>query len=282
MSINNFNNALKDENNNNHIYCNNCGKIGHNYNKCHTPITSLGIILMRYNNINGERIREYLMIRRKDSLGYVDFLRGKYQLYNLNYLQNIIDEMTIIEKYNILEEDYQKLWYNLWGSDSRFQYKNEEKVAIEKLNILKKGITLNDKLITVKNLIIESKTRWNDPEWGFPKGRREYKEKDILCAIREFNEETGINKDDISIIENIIPIEEIFTGSNYKSYKHKYYIAYLDNNKEIKLEKDDSEVSCIEWKSYEDCLKCIRPYNLERIEVIKKIDNIFNNYKLIY
>ena len=34
------------------------------------------------------------MIRRKDSLGYVDFLRGKYPLFNKRYLLNIISEMT--------------------------------------------------------------------------------------------------------------------------------------------------------------------------------------------
>ena len=35
------------------------------------------------------------MIRRKDSLGYVDFMRGKYPLFNQRYLLNIINEMTI-------------------------------------------------------------------------------------------------------------------------------------------------------------------------------------------
>ena len=38
------------------------------------------------------------MIKRKDTLGYVDFLRGRYSLYNKLYLMNIINEMTIQEK----------------------------------------------------------------------------------------------------------------------------------------------------------------------------------------
>ena len=58
------------------------------------PITSIGLIV--FNN-NDTKI-EYLMIRRKDSLGYVDFMRGKYPLFNKRYLLNIISEMTDNEK----------------------------------------------------------------------------------------------------------------------------------------------------------------------------------------
>jgi 8-oxo-dGTP pyrophosphatase MutT (NUDIX family) len=32
---------------------------------------------------------------------------------------------------------------------------------------------------------------WEEPEWGFPKGRRDTQESDWVCALREFKEETG-------------------------------------------------------------------------------------------
>ena len=79
-------------------FCNNCGKHGHLFHQCKNPITSIGIIV--FNN-DGPKT-EYLMIRRKDSLGYVDFMRGKYPLFNKRYLLNIINEMTIIEKNKLL------------------------------------------------------------------------------------------------------------------------------------------------------------------------------------
>ena len=75
------------------MYCGNCGKIGHVYKVCYEPIISLGIIL--YRKIpNGDGI-EYLMVRRKDSLGFVELVRGNYPLDNLPYLINIVDEMTL-------------------------------------------------------------------------------------------------------------------------------------------------------------------------------------------
>ena len=54
-----------------------------------------GVIAFRlsyYNTI------EYLLICRKDTLGYIDFMRGKYNLFNKSQLQNLFDEMTINEK----------------------------------------------------------------------------------------------------------------------------------------------------------------------------------------
>jgi hypothetical protein len=51
----------------------------------------------------------------------------------------------------------------------------------------------------------------------------------IAGALREFQEETGIHPSKLRVIDNISPLEEIFTGSNYKSYCHKYFLAeYID------------------------------------------------------
>ena len=70
----------------NDINCNNCGKYGHNYNQCTVPITSYGVIAFR---MNKQKIPEYLMICRKDTLGYIDFMRGKYIVQNKNYIMNM-------------------------------------------------------------------------------------------------------------------------------------------------------------------------------------------------
>ena len=71
-------------------FCNNCGKNGHVFYTCKHPITSNGLICFRKlkNKI------EYLMIKRKHSLGFVEFMRGKYPLQNYNYIINIFNEMS--------------------------------------------------------------------------------------------------------------------------------------------------------------------------------------------
>ena len=261
-------------------FCNNCGKQGHTYQQCRKPITSIGIILYRTNNKN----TEYLLIRRKDSLGYVDFLRGKYSIYNKNHIVNIINEMTNYEKKEILNNDFDTLWNNLWGEEMKNQYKNEYKSSFEKYNSLKEGISISfnqqEYKYNLKALVESSNTNWSEPEWGFPKGRRESGEKDFECAMREFEEETGYNRSNITFIQNIIPLEENFTGSNYKSYKHKYYLAYmkeLDNSTNFQK----TEVSNMKWLTYEQVLKHIRPYNNELINIVKKVNKLIIDYTIV-
>ncbi len=259
--------------NRNTQFCNNCGKSGHLFSNCKKPIISSGIISFCYK----DNKLYYIMICRKDSLGFVDFLRGKYNLNNVSHISKLIDEMTIREKDMLLTKTFSELWFYLWGNFVGHQYKSEEKVSREKFNILKEGLTTGE---TLKSIIQNSKTNWVEPEWGFPKGRRNNGENDIKCAMREFTEETGCKRFSFNIIENILPYEEIFTGSNFKSYKHKYYIAYMKNN--ISLNNyQKSEVSKIKLCDINEVLTLIRPYSLERIKIIKKVDNILKKYSLI-
>jgi 8-oxo-dGTP pyrophosphatase MutT (NUDIX family) len=255
-------------------FCNNCGKHGHLFHQCKNPITSIGIIVF-----NNKDELNYLMIRRKDSLGYVDFMRGKYPLFNKRYLLNIINEMTISEKNKLLTLEFDVLWKELWGDFVGIQYRGEEKISKEKFNSLKAGITLSNEEYNLESLINQCEYKWLEPEWGFPKGRRNYQEKDLTCALREFEEETGCIKNSIKLVQNILPIEELFTGSNYKSYKHKYYIAYMEKNDKPFINFQKSEVSKVEWFSYKECLNHIRPYNLERIDTLKRAEYILTHYK---
>lgn len=255
-------------------FCNNCGKIGHLFHQCKNPITSIGIIVFNNDNPN----IEYLMIRRKDSLGYVDFMRGKYPLFNKRYLLNILNEMTNEERDKLLTNDFDILWKDLWGEYIGVQYRGEEKTSSEKFNALKLGITLSNDEYNLKSLIDLCSNNWNEPEWGFAKGRRNYQERDLTCALREFEEETGCSKNSLKLIQNVVPIEELFTGSNYKSYKHKYYIAYMQKDSNNFQNFQKSEVSKVNWFSYTDCQKIIRPYNLERIDILKKVHTMLTNY----
>lgn len=259
------------------IFCNNCGNKGHLCYQCRQPITSVGIIVFRKNE---KGMREYLMIRRKDSIGYVEFLRGKYNIYSKIYLMNIISEMTLEEKQRLLDNDFDTLWNQLWGDDINTQYRGEEKISRDKFELLKTGILINNKEYSLESLIKESNTEWIETEWGFPKGRHNNQEKDLLCALREFEEETGYSRDIINIVQNILPLEEIFTGSNYKSYKHKYFIAFMEEGLYNSALFQFTEVSKMEWKTYDDSMNLIRPYNLEKKNILTRVENILNTYKL--
>jgi len=256
--------------------CNNCGKQGHSFYQCKLPITSYGIIVFRP-SLEG---LQFLMIRRKDSFGYIDFIRGKYSPYNIYQLQNIVNEMSVSEKQRIVSEPFENLWKTMWGETSISQYKNEEQSSLKKFILIKSGISINNKIIDLKDIVNMSTTKWNETEWEFPKGRRNYKEKDLDCSLREFEEETGISQTKITIVENVLPFEEIFIGSNHKSYKHKYFLAYMNDTEEYLNNFQVTEVSKIEWKTIDQSLESIRPYNLEKKHLITNINKVLQEYRL--
>jgi 8-oxo-dGTP pyrophosphatase MutT (NUDIX family) len=258
--------------------CNNCGKPGHQFHQCKMPITSHGIVLFRFTSEYG---MQYLMIRRKNSFGYIDLIRGKYVPTNIDHLRVMFDEMSLNERNNILKNNFETLWKDMWGETNiSNQYKSEEISSQKKFELLRTGIMIDGEIITLEKLVNESNTIWSEAEWEFPKGRRNFLEKDLDCALREFEEETGISKINISVIENILPFEEIFIGSNHKSYKHKYFLAYTDKINESIDNFQRTEVSKLEWKTFEECLESIRPYNLEKKNIIKNINKVLEEYRL--
>jgi ADP-ribose pyrophosphatase YjhB (NUDIX family) len=223
---------------------------------------------------------KYLMICRKDSLGYVDFIRGKYKTHDLTYIRNIINEMTINEMDKVRKMDFDLLWKDLWSENIGIQYRGEERISRDKFKRLTNGIMSNNQYYTIETLINESTSKWDVPEWGFPKGRRNYQEKDITCAIREFEEETGYSSSSIKLIQNLQPFDEIFTGSNYKSYKHSYYVAYMSDDDGVGSDYQKTEVSQVKWVTYDEAMNMIRPYNLEKKEVLTRANELLKNYRI--
>jgi 8-oxo-dGTP pyrophosphatase MutT (NUDIX family) len=249
--------------------CRNCGINGHLYKDCIHPIMSYGIIC--YKNDNNSI--KYLMIQRKDSLSFMEFIRGKYNISNQEYLLELFSYMTNDEKKLLLKCDFDYVWNYAWSQPSNANIKNtcEYLESKRKFNYLS-----SDK--NLEYLIINSCNNLYEQEWGFPKGRRKLKESNKDCAIREFCEETKLTKNDIDLKNNLNNFEEIFYGTNNILYRHVYYIAKI--NKNVKLELDNScleqvrEIRALEWFTYDEVLLKIRDKNIERIEIFKLTDKL--------
>tara|TARA_B100000965_G_scaffold81362_1_gene65063 strand:+ start:2385 stop:3188 length:804 start_codon:yes stop_codon:yes gene_type:complete len=263
-------------NNKKNTYCNNCGRVGHLFHQCKIPITSLGVIAFRKNKENVE----VLLIRRKDSLAFVDFMRGKYNLEDKNYVIKLFEKMTVSERKFIFDNEFEVLWSHLWGTNITNQYKSEEKNSKHKFKQLKSGYIINNEKYNLEDILNLCTQNYEEPEWGFPKGRRNYQERDIICGLREFEEETGYDKNELTNITNILPLEETFTGSNYKSYKHKYFLGYINNTNEPTKQFQLFEISKIEWVSLDKAHNYIRDYNIEKKNILLQLNNLLKTYKL--
>jgi 8-oxo-dGTP pyrophosphatase MutT (NUDIX family) len=113
---------------------------------------------------------------------------------------------------------------------------------------------------------------YTQPEWGFPKGRRNIHEKNIDCALREFEEESGIMSEKIEIMDRIHPLFETFIGTNNLNYKHSYYLSISDLEKtNLNLPSQQIEIGAIGWFSYDEAKRMIRPYHVDRLKILDEI-----------
>ena len=268
-------------------HCTNCGLSGHFFRNCMSPVTSYGIIAVKYPNdmnlsslfskshINNRNDSLYfLLIQRKDSIAYVEFIRGKYNVYEEDYICKLLRGMTQKEQQQIISFTFDELWNSVWGENSNIKsHKTNYDTSEKKYSQIKCRLSY---------LIDENPSKWTEPEWGFPKGRRNPFETDISCAIREFQEETGIKRSDFTIIQNTAPISETFFGSNQVHYCHKYYISICNNTLDVEMNINNPhmvrEIGAIKWCSLDEAISKIRPDNVEKREILLKAGKIMCNF----
>lgn len=279
--------------------CTNCGISGHHYKACTEPITSYGIIAFRVTDSSWNQAQklltddilnfplnsvEFLMVQRRDSIGFIEVLRAKYKVTDIEYISEQIAGMVEGERTAILTKSFDDLWTGLWGnsnSSNNRQYKQEYDQAKVKFDILKTGFDHNGKFYSFKTLCDSIPIYWPTPEWGFPKGRRNVFETDYKCAVREFCEETSLRESDLRIVENLEPIRETFFGNNGIHYCHIYYLAYIPNYITVSLQQENQnmirEIGDISWFTLDSALEKIRSTNIEKKGILLRASSLIKN-----
>lgn len=256
------------------MYCKNCGKKGHISRNCNEPITSYGVLLLT----DIETIPKIVMIQRKDSLCYIEIIRGKYDIYNTEKLKLLLDRISKDELNNIKNLDFDTLWKRLWLIDDikETKYMKEYNNSKKLYELFKSDIEINDYL---KNKISE----YEMTEWEFPKGKKNINEEKYECAKRELEEETNIKSIDYEIIQNIKPIIENFIGENDINYRNIYYIGICKNIENIRINIDNinqkNEIQNVNIVTKDKAIKLLRKYNITKYEILNYVFNFIKKYK---
>lgn len=303
------------------FYCSNCNKKGHTYKNCNDSIISNGIIAIYIKDFDPNLIPElsmfindklhmhelpdgkghkfshwleanaklpnekinpriqFLMVQRKNSLGYLEFIRGRYDLYDLDLVVHLIKQMTPIEIESIINNDFDFLWNELWDTSNIKNKNHYKEYTRSKQHFYQLKLNNMEVLNNTKNSF-----KFN--EWGFPKGRRELYESDLVCAIREFEEETYLKETEYNILNEVQSIRENLVGTNGINYAHNYFLAILNDDKQInsslsmdkELLKSNKEIGDIQIIDLNESLNLIRPYHKNKVKIIKSIYNIINNF----
>jgi 8-oxo-dGTP pyrophosphatase MutT (NUDIX family) len=214
----------------------------------------------------------------------MEFIRGKYDLNNVDYIKQLFSDMTYNERLLIRTKTFQELWNHVWYQQFVIhRHTNEYNFAKSKFDSLQAGFYLKDVFIDINQIIMNTRSVYLEPEWGFPKGRRRIKEDDVTCAIREFVEETGCPRNEIIIQNDFSTFEEVFFGTNHVLYRHIYYVGKMqyDGKKVLDVNKNDinqvREVRAIEWFTYDEILENIRVHNKERKYVFQQVHKLITS-----
>jgi 8-oxo-dGTP pyrophosphatase MutT (NUDIX family) len=249
---------------------------------------SYGISLCRYNPDKNNQ-NEILMIKKRYTYYYFSFVFGHYKKYNNKQLQYLFNNMTFGEKIDILSMKFSNIWYRLWISNPEQNYSmnkmynhpnadeldcNNIKCYFRKKNKFE-NVFLRDGGKRLKRLVNNSSNAVTP--WEIPKGGINPGEKHLDCAIREFEEETGIKSMDYTILWEVDPITVSHKDDNV-IYKSVYYIAYLNKNStwrpKIKFDTYHqlSEIEQVCWVSLNE----ISFLNLDE-KIKKRLCKIYKN-----
>jgi hypothetical protein len=187
-----------------------------------SSIPSYGLILFWY-DMDEDDIY-YLIIQRRDTFEYIDFLRGNYY----GKITDMIENMATFEKELLMSHPCSVLRQDMQTSIHAVPSRPLK-------NISKKKIAYHQREFLLPTL--KSMTRiGSDPEFEFPKGRKSKLEveSDLECAVREFREETQLISD-LHIISGLSPLKEVYIGTDSKSYCTTFFVARCFDKKPLPL-----------------------------------------------
>jgi 8-oxo-dGTP pyrophosphatase MutT (NUDIX family) len=252
--------------------------------------TSYGIALCRFNKEKNYQ-SEILMIKKRYTYYYFNFVFGLYVIQNIKQLRILFDNMTFSEKVDILSMRFNIMWYRLWLCNPEKTFytdkliKNEAKNTNQPQKNIKyyhkkknkfESTFLKDGGSQLRKLITNSSN--STTPWEIPKGGKNENEFDLNCAVREFEEETDISFNNYTMLWSTPPIK-VSHRVDTTVYISIYYVAYLNNDSKwspkinFNLQNQLNEVEEVRWVSLDE----IKFLNLN--EIPKK--RLINNYKKI-
>jgi ADP-ribose pyrophosphatase YjhB (NUDIX family) len=227
-------------------------------------ICSSGIACCRRETETGPL--QILLVRRRTTYEFQEFVFGKYKLKCLPRIKYLISRMTAVEQNELLLKNFDSIWWlaTLKTKESRLDMYNKK---LYKFNAFLQ-------LYNIVSIVSQSQSVLG--LWEIPKGRaNSSKESEINCAVREFYEETNIEKSMYKIIFS--PVKYSFQDNNHV-YKITYFPAwckFMPHVGRIQPTKKDQvcEIVEIRWMD----INMIKVVGNKRLETVVK--KIFENVK---
>jgi len=172
------------------------------------------------------------------------------------------DLLDVCDMKEAYEETFRRLWQDAWWG--------KEAVCEEFIQrSLKRFISMRH---DIRNWIIDTPSIFPNGVWGFPKGKNDKHQNEVMCALREVYEETGLLSASLTIKPCAAVVE------NFKQWTYKYFIAEVKNadafdkliSSSVQMTMK-SEVSEVVWRSFGDALDLIPRVMQEKRDLLTSL-----------
>jgi 8-oxo-dGTP pyrophosphatase MutT (NUDIX family) len=205
-------------------------------------VVSYGVLCCR-KNPRTQRI-EALMVSKRYTYEYCEFISGKpftigkkIPIAKLTYMLN---RMTLDEKLDIISFNFDQMWYRICLSATKTSLYYHAKNKFEQIFLVDRGAWL-------ASLILKSNHA--GVIWEIPKGRKNTQESGINCAVREFYEETNIEKKQYNILPNIYRSYTFEDAGVIYTFMYYIAITHRDITPKINIKNRHqvAEISNVKW-----------------------------------
>lgn len=197
---------------------------------------------------------KWLLVRSKYSYAFMNYLNASYRKADVPVLIQSMtnEEISIIRQLYHNQVRWEDVYHGFHSDEVYRRYKQSRDWVRPYLNY--EGTIATP--------------------WTYPKGRIEPDETPIECAIREFQEETGLNI--LGVCVEPYPITEKYISFNHVTYETKCWLHVFETEpdwRDIQPEIED-EIAERKWMSAEEAKNCL---STSKIGMLEKAIQVLKN-----
>lgn len=193
-------------------------------------MTSHGLMIF---SINEDRRISVLLIKKRTTYAYIDFVNARYNKYDDESLCTLLGKMTNEEKLELMSMDFNRIIYKF--NFLKGGYKEADAVLSSRYERLKEAFDRNfgNDAGRAKLKMLASRVGSTDLLWEFPRGRAYRGELSMNCAMREFYEETGISSDEYFMLPG--ETFRLVQSDDGRDYTSHYYVGVMYQPRNVYL-----------------------------------------------
>ncbi len=183
---------------------------------------SYGVILTRYNQSG--QCYEFLLEQRPYRYGFVQMITHRYGRQHSTQILHLMNDMSPEDKIALASLNYDLCYRRIYSEIPQAGQPGYGRYISSREHFQR--MMTPDAGEWLLRLLNQSTTC--GLHWDLPRGRKTHnRERDLNCALREFEEETGIPAKDLAMLEDRSRTQTYQTEQN--QYHHSFYLARLRN-----------------------------------------------------